>query len=164
MPTGPPSARAVFVAIVAFLASVPPGVAHPTDWYPSMDVCKLVSLKAAQDIVGARVTSAAGDADNDSASCLYRLGPLGPVVTVSLVRTTLAAIRTEEADLAETPAPSLGPHAFWSARLRTLHVLAPSGEIIRVSVARHEGRWSDSRLKGLATAFAARVLESLNVS
>jgi len=147
---------AAALALLLSISAGPAGAATPN---PDADVCNLVSLDAARQIVGGPVTSAAASSDSGGSSCNYQLSDSGPVVTVSLLNTTLAAVETEEANAKESPAAGLGPGAFWSARYLALHAAAPNGQVMRISVDREEGRWSGANLKTLATSFATTALK-----
>lgn len=145
-------------ALIVTLALSPASVrAAPKS--PDADVCRLISVEAAQKIVGRPVTTAAAEADNGGSACVYEASPAGPVVMVSLLDTTVAAVATEESNAKETPVPELGPTAFWSTRYLALHVQAPNNQVIRISLNRTEGSWSGTDLKTLATRFAAEALK-----
>lgn len=103
---------------------------------PNSEVCSLVSLQSVRSLVGGPASFTKVVDDNGGASCLYELSADGPVITLSLLNGEWPAVEAEYLDARETPVPALGPHAFWSTRNRALHVLAPNGQVMRISVGR----------------------------
>jgi hypothetical protein len=147
-------------ALIAAIV-VGPRPAHAAASDPDSHVCGLVSLSYVRNLVGRPATFAEVEDDNGGASCLYELSANGPVITLSLLDAQWPAVEAEYLDAPETRVPALGPHAFWSQRDSALHVLAPNGQVMRISVARREGDWRGPDLELLAQRFAAQALQTL---
>lgn len=148
-------------ALIAAIVLAPqPG--HAAIANPDSDVCGLVSLPYVQKLVGRPASFTRVEDDNGGASCLYELSPSGPVITLSLLNAPWPAVEAEYLDAPETPVPALGAHAFWSLRDKALHVLAPNGQVMRISVGRREGDWRGPDLELLAQHFAAQALQAFS--
>jgi hypothetical protein len=143
--------------VTIFVLAASSGHAAPAN--PDADVCALVSLQAASNIVGRPVALARAEEDNGGASCVYQLTPDGPVIAVSLLNAEWPAIQAEYSDATEVPVVALWPHGFWSPRDLALHVPAPNGQVMRISLDRREGAWSGQDLRRLAADFAAQALQ-----
>jgi hypothetical protein len=131
-------------------AAAPP----PADF----DACKLISPKAVAVLLIGPVARASEESDNGGSSCLYQLSPEGPLIVLSVLAGDWAGIRSEYEDAPEASVPGLGRAAFWSERNHALHVLMPSGLVMRVSLDPQEDGWSGPRLKTLAIRIAGDAL------